>query len=64
VAALGRGDEVWGEVRCRMVCSWGPFIGLGEGCQGGEGGVTVSDAVASMARGGHNGQGVKEERED
>jgi hypothetical protein len=56
----------------------GPFIGLGEGRRGGEGGVTTGDAVVFNGRvisgssqwvnarleGQSNGQGVKEEGED
>jgi hypothetical protein len=41
-----RREEVWGEVRCGMGCSRGPFIGPGKGCQGV--GVTAGDVVASI----------------
>jgi hypothetical protein len=43
-----RREEVWGEMRCGMGCSTGPFIGPWEGCRGDEGGVTASGVVASM----------------
>jgi hypothetical protein len=56
----------------------GPFIGLGEGHRGGEGGVTAGNAVVFNGRvisgssrwvkarlqGGSNSQGVKEEGRD
>jgi hypothetical protein len=44
-----RREEVWGEVRCGMGCSLGPLIGLGSGAKMVKVGVTVGDAVASMA---------------
>jgi hypothetical protein len=44
-----RSEEVWGEVRCGMGLSRGPFIRPGEGCRGDEGGVMIDDVVASMA---------------